>query len=44
MLIAGTLADAKLQQALGPISHLGFNLVSREAVDAVAAEAQKRDC
>jgi catechol 2,3-dioxygenase-like lactoylglutathione lyase family enzyme len=33
---------AKPQQPLAPISHLGFGLESREAVDAVAAEA-KRD-
>lgn len=31
----------KPQQPLGPISHLGFAVSSREAVDAVAAEAKK---
>ena len=32
---------AKPQQPLGPISHLGFDLASREEVDAVAGEAKK---
>jgi catechol 2,3-dioxygenase-like lactoylglutathione lyase family enzyme len=32
---------AKPQQPLGPISHLGFAVSSREEVDAVAAEAKK---
>jgi catechol 2,3-dioxygenase-like lactoylglutathione lyase family enzyme len=32
---------AKPQQPLGPISHLGFALASREEVDAVAVEAKK---
>jgi lactoylglutathione lyase len=32
---------AKPQQPLGPISHLGFDLASREEVDAVADEAKK---
>jgi lactoylglutathione lyase len=32
---------AKPQQPLGPISHLGFGLESRDAVDAVADEAKK---
>jgi lactoylglutathione lyase len=34
---------AKPQQPLGPISHLGFSLASREEVDAVASEARKSD-
>jgi predicted lactoylglutathione lyase len=29
--------DARPQSALGPVSHLGFALVSRDAVDAIAA-------
>ena len=33
--------DAKPQQPLGPISHLGFGLSSREEVDAVSTEAKK---
>jgi lactoylglutathione lyase len=33
----------KPQQPLGPISHLGFGLESREAVDTVADEAKKDD-
>ncbi len=32
---------AKPQQPLGPISHLGFGLESRKAVDALADEARK---
>lgn len=36
-----SLPDAKPQLPLGPISHLGFGLASREEVDAVAAEAKK---
>ena len=32
---------AKPQRPLGPISHLGFGLASREEVDAVAEEAKK---
>jgi catechol 2,3-dioxygenase-like lactoylglutathione lyase family enzyme len=32
---------AKPQVPLGPISHLGFGLDSREEVDAIAAEAKK---
>lgn len=32
--------DAKPQQALGPISHLGFAVDAREDVDAIAAEAK----
>jgi len=36
-----TIPDAKPQQPLGPISHLGFAVDSREDVDAVAAEAKK---
>jgi catechol 2,3-dioxygenase-like lactoylglutathione lyase family enzyme len=35
------LPDAKPQPPLGPISHLGFALASREEVDAVAGEAKK---
>jgi lactoylglutathione lyase len=35
------LPDAKPQQPLGPMSHLGFGLDSREEVDAVSAEASK---
>jgi catechol 2,3-dioxygenase-like lactoylglutathione lyase family enzyme len=44
VLQAGTplaLPDANPQQPLGPISHLGFALGSREEVDAIAAEASK---
>lgn len=37
-----SLPDAKPQQPLGPISHLGFGLASREEVDAVAADARKQ--
>ena len=33
--------DAKPQSALGPISHLGFGLTSREDVDAVATKAKE---
>jgi lactoylglutathione lyase len=33
-------SGAEPQRALGPISHLGFNLASREEVDAVAGEAR----
>jgi lactoylglutathione lyase len=36
-----SLPNAQPQQAMGPISHLGFGLVSREGVDAVAAGAKK---
>jgi lactoylglutathione lyase len=32
---------AKPQQPLGPLSHLGFGLSSRDEVDAVAADAEK---
>jgi lactoylglutathione lyase len=32
---------AQAQQPLGPISHLGFDLASREDVDAVASKANK---
>lgn len=38
------LPDATPQQPLGPISHLGFALASREEVDAVAEEARKTPC
>ena len=33
--------NAKPQQPLGPVSHLGFSLDSRGEVDALAAEAKK---
>jgi hypothetical protein len=39
--IPSSLPGAKPQQPLGPISHLGFGLESRGAVDAVANEAKK---
>jgi lactoylglutathione lyase len=32
--------DAKPQSPLGPISHFGFALPSRDSVDAIAAEAR----
>jgi lactoylglutathione lyase len=32
---------AKPQQSLGPISHLGFDLTSREEVDAIAIKARR---
>ena len=35
------LPGAKPQSPLGPISHLGFSLASREDVDAVAAQARR---
>ena len=35
------LPNAKPQQPLGPISHLGFCLASRDEVDAVSSEAKK---
>ncbi|MBV9887390.1 MAG: hypothetical protein JO119_12665 [Acidobacteria bacterium] len=34
--------DAKPQLPLGPISHLGFGLSSREEVDAVGTQAKER--
>ena len=33
--------DAQPQQPLAPISHLGFDLASREEVDAIASKARK---
>lgn len=39
--IPQSVPGAKPQQPLGPISHLGFGLSSREEVDAVAGEAKK---
>lgn len=40
--IPHSLPNAKPQQPLGPISHLGFALGSREEVDAVAVEAKNQ--
>jgi catechol 2,3-dioxygenase-like lactoylglutathione lyase family enzyme len=39
-----SIPDAKPQSPLGPISHFGFALPSREAVDAVANEGKTAAC
>jgi len=38
-----SIPGAKPQSPLGPISHFGFALASREEVDTIAAEAQKSE-